>query len=61
MWTTGKRRTNRCCPANVLEGGDAGTALEFTQVPNFLLKSEKLSAGDKKAFALLLNHAWQND
>jgi DNA-binding transcriptional ArsR family regulator len=30
-------------------------------VPNFLLKSKKLSSGDKMAFAMLLSYAWQND
>jgi len=30
-------------------------------LPNFLLKSRKLSAGDKMAFAMLLSYAWQND
>ena len=33
----------------------------FTQVPNFLLRSNKLSAGDKMTFAMLLSYAWQND
>jgi biotin operon repressor len=45
----------------VLRGADAATALGFTQVPNFLLKSKKLSSGDKMAFAMLLSYAWQND
>ena len=45
----------------ILEGADAATAQGFTQVPNFLLKSKKLSAGDKMAFAMLLSYAWQND
>ena len=45
----------------VLKGADAATAMGFTQVPNFLLKSKKLSAGDKMAFAMLLSYAWQND
>ena len=43
------------------KGADAATAKGFTQVPNFLLKSKKLSAGDKMAFAMLLSYAWQND
>jgi hypothetical protein len=34
----------------VLKGADAATAKGFTQVPNFLLKSARLSAGDKLAF-----------
>jgi DNA-binding transcriptional ArsR family regulator len=45
----------------VLKGADAATARGFTQVPNFLLKSKKLSAGDKMTFAMLLSYAWQND
>ena len=45
----------------VLVGADAATAQGFTQVPNFLLKSKKLSSGDKMTFAMLLSYAWQND
>src|SRR5436190_1099564 len=45
----------------ILRGADAATAMGFTQVPNFLLKSKKLSSGDKMAFAMLLSYAWQND
>jgi DNA-binding MarR family transcriptional regulator len=45
----------------ILRGADAATAQGFTQVPNFLLKSKKLSSGDKLAFAMLLSYAWQND
>lgn len=45
----------------ILRGADAATAKGFTQVPNFLLKSTKLSAGDKITFAMLLSYAWQND
>ena len=45
----------------VLEGADAVTEKGFTMVPNFLLKSKKLAAGDKMAFAMLLSYAWQND
>lgn len=45
----------------ILKGADAATSQGFTQVPNFLLKSKKLSAGDKMAFAMLLSYAWQND
>src|ERR1700685_2357360 len=46
---------------SILKGADAATAKGFTQVPNFLLKSKKLSSGDKMAFAMLLSYAWQND
>src|SRR5712692_2979610 len=45
----------------ILKGADAATKGGFTQVPNFLLKSNKLSAGDKMTFAMLLSYAWQND
>lgn len=45
----------------ILKGADAATRQGFTQVPNFLLKSKKLSAGDKMTFAMLLSYAWQND
>ena len=45
----------------ILKGADAATAQGFTQVPNFLLKSKTLSAGDKMTFAMLLSYAWQND
>ena len=45
----------------ILKGADAATRGGFTQVPNFLVKSKSLSAGDKLAFAMLLSYAWQND
>jgi DNA-binding transcriptional ArsR family regulator len=45
----------------VLKGADAATRSGFTQVPNFLLRSKQLSAGDKMTFAMLLSYAWQND
>lgn len=45
----------------ILRGADAATAMGFTQVPNFLLKSKVLSSGDKITFAMLLSYAWQND
>ena len=45
----------------ILRNADAATRGGFTQVPNFLLKSKSLSAGDKLAFAMLLSYAWQND
>lgn len=45
----------------ILKGADIATRGGFTQVPNFLLKSKDLSAGDKLAFAMLLSYAWQND
>src|ERR1700758_401459 len=45
----------------ILKGADAASMMGFTQVPNFLLKSKKISSGDKMAFAMLLSYAWQND
>src|SRR3984893_9920916 len=45
----------------ILKGADAATSKGFTQVPNFLLKSKKLSSGDKMTFAMLLSYAWQDD
>src|SRR5438128_2652323 len=45
----------------ILKGADAATAKGFTQVPNFILKSKRLTAGDKMTFAMLLSYAWQND
>ena len=45
----------------ILKGADAATAKGFTQLPNFILKSRKLNAGDKITFAMLLSYAWQND
>lgn len=45
----------------ILKGADAASSQGFTQVPNFLLKSKALSAGDKMTFAMLLSYAWQHD
>lgn len=45
----------------ILKGADAATRGGFTQVPNFVLRSNKLNAGDKITFAMLLSYAWQND
>ena len=45
----------------ILKNADAASGKGFTMVPNFLLKSNKLSAGDKMTFAMLLSYAWQND
>src|SRR3979409_2412681 len=45
----------------ILRGTGAAARGGFTQVPNFLLKSQKLSSGDKMTFAMLLSYAWQND
>lgn len=45
----------------ILKGSDVATRSGFTQVPNFILRSNKLNAGDKITFAMLLSYAWQND
>ena len=44
-----------------LRNADAASAGGFTQVPNFLLDSNRVSPGAKLAYALLLRYAWQND
>jgi hypothetical protein len=45
----------------VLKGADVLSAQGFTQVPNHVLKSPKISPGAKLAYAMLLSYAWQND
>jgi hypothetical protein len=45
----------------VLRGADALSQNGFTQVPNSMLKSCKLSPGAKLAYAMLLSYAWQNE
>ena len=45
----------------ILRGADALTARGFTQVPNHVLESGKISPGAKLAFAMLLKYAWQNN
>lgn len=45
----------------VLKGADALSRHGFTQVPNSVLKSEKLSPGAKLTYTMLLSYAWQND
>jgi hypothetical protein len=45
----------------LLKGFDPVAAAGFTQVPNLILKNEKLSAGAKLVYALLLSYAWHND
>jgi hypothetical protein len=45
----------------VLKGADVLSAKGFTQVPNHLLVSNKLSPGAKLTYAMLLKYAWQND
>jgi Helix-turn-helix domain len=45
----------------VLKGADVLSQRGFTQVPNHLLRSDKISAGAKLAYTMLLSYAWQND
>ena len=45
----------------VLKGADALSAQGFTQVPNLMLRSAKISPGAKLAYTMLLSYAWQND
>ncbi len=45
----------------ILEGADVLSARGFTQVPNYVLDSHKVSAGAKLTYALLLKYAWEND
>ncbi len=45
----------------VLRGADALSQNGFTQVPNCMLKSSKLSPGAKLTYAMLLSYAWQNE
>ncbi len=61
-FSSGKRIGDLMRDKNIiLRGADAATAMGFTQLPNFLLKSKKFSSGDKITFAMLLSYAWQND
>lgn len=45
----------------VLRGADALSTRGFTQVPNHVLESSKISPGAKLAYAMLLKYAWQNN
>ena len=45
----------------VLQGYDPISAGGFTQVPNLLLKTPKLSAHAKIVYAMLLSYAWNNN
>lgn len=45
----------------VLKGADPLSARGFTQVPNHILDSRKLSPGAKLTYAMLLKYAWQHD
>ena len=44
-----------------LKGADTLSAKGFTQVPNHILESSKISPGAKLTYAMLLKYAWQND
>ena len=45
----------------IIRGGDAFSMAGFTQVPNAILKSQKLTPAAKLTYAMLLSYAWQND
>lgn len=45
----------------VLRGADSLSTSGFTQVPNSVLKTDKLSPGAKLTYAMLLSYAWQNE
>ncbi len=45
----------------VLRGADALSQNGFTQVPNCMLKTTKLSPGAKLTYAMLLSYAWENE
>ncbi len=45
----------------VLRGADALSLNGFTQIPNRVLKPDKLSPGAKLTYAILLSYAWDNE
>jgi biotin operon repressor len=45
----------------ILETTDPVVADGFTQVPNFILKNDGLTVGEKITFAMFLSYAWNND
>lgn len=45
----------------VLKGADVLSVRGFTQVPNHILVSMKVSPGAKLAYAMLLKYAWEKD
>ena len=45
----------------ILETTDPVVADGFTQVPNFILKNDALTVGEKITFAMFLSYAWHND
>ncbi len=44
-----------------LIGADSLSTNGFTQVPNYVLKSPRISPGAKLTYAMLLSYAWGND
>ena len=44
-----------------IRGADAATLRGFTQVPNFVLESQKVSPGAKLVYTMLLKYAWHNN
>jgi len=40
---------------------DVATSGGFTQVPNFILRTNALSPGAKLTYAMLLSYAWQDE
>jgi len=45
----------------ILVGADAFTEKGFTQVPNAILRSKKISPGAKLAYSGLLSYAWDKE
>jgi biotin operon repressor len=45
----------------ILRGADVFSQRGFTQVPNYVLESERISPGAKLTYAMLLKYAWHND
>lgn len=45
----------------VLKGADVLSTHGFTQVPNYVLESGKITPGAKLAYTMLLKYAWQNE
>ena len=45
----------------ILRGADALSQNGFTQVPNSVLKSSRISPGAKLTYTMLLSYAWDNE
>jgi hypothetical protein len=45
----------------ILKGADVLTVKGYTQVPNHVLTSDRLSPGAKLVYAMLLKYAWEKD